>query len=275
MAAVGLVLLIACANVANLLLARSTERQQEMETRLALGASGRRLARQLLTESVVLAFAGGVVGLAITPWILRGLVALAAKTLPRTVGHRRGCAGAGSGGGCFGGDRASCLGWRRRCRQAGSGSFEGLKGGRSTEGRRPKRLRSGLVVFETALSLLLVAGAGLLLRSFAQILKVDPGFKPNGVLTLRVALPDAIYSKPEQVRGFYADLLNRVQALPGVQSAGAVNALPLSGEGGSGTLTVDSQAVPLENTTPEDGSARGGGGLLQSDGDFAGARAVL
>ena len=107
------------------------------------------------------------------------------------------------------------------------------------------------MIFETALSLLLVVGAGLLLRSFAQILKVDPGFKPNGVLTLRVALPDAIYSKPEQVRGFYADLLNRVQALPGVQSAGAVNALPLSGEGGSGTLTVDSQAVPLENTTPE------------------------
>ncbi len=250
MAAVGLVLLIACANVANLLLTRSTERQQEMETRLALGASGGRLARQLLTESVVLAFAGGALGLAITPWILRGLVALSAKTLPRAVhtgvdARVLGLAMAVSivTGILFGLAPALQAGRKRH--------FDAIRAGRNTEGRRPKRLRSGLVVFETALSLLLVAGAGLLLRSFAQILKVDPGFKPNGVLTVRVALPDAIYSKPEQVRGFYAELLSRVQGLPGVQAAGAVNGLPLSGQGGSGTLTVDSQAVPLENTTPE------------------------
>ena len=107
------------------------------------------------------------------------------------------------------------------------------------------------MICETALSLLLVAAAGLLLRSFAQILKVDPGFRPDGVLTLRVALPDAVYSKPEQVRGFYNELLERVQRLPGVRFAGAVSGLPLSGQGGSGTTTIDSQSVPMEDTTPE------------------------
>ena len=250
MAAVGLVLLIACANIANLLLVRSTERQQEMETRMALGASGARLMRQLLTESVVLAFAGGVVGVAITPWILRGLIAIAAKSLPRAVhttidGRALSLTAAISlaTGILFGLAPALQAGRKRQ--------FEGLKGGRSTEGKRPKRLRSALVICETALSLLLIAAAGLLIRSFAEILKVDPGFRPDGVLTTRVALPDAVYSKPEQVRGFYADLLDRVQRLPGVQAAGAVSALPLSGEGGSGTMTIDTQSVPLENSTPE------------------------
>ncbi len=250
MAAVGLVLLIACANIANLLLVRSTERQQEMETRMALGASGARLVRQLLTESVVLAFAGGLVGVAITPWILRGLVSIAAKSLPRAI--HTGIDGRAllltvatslATGILFGLAPALHAGRKR--------GFEGLKGGRSTEGRRPKRLRSALVICETAFSLLLIAGAGLLLRSFAEILKVDPGFRPDGVLTMRVALPDAVYSKPEQVRGFYAGLLDRVQKLPGVQAAGAVSALPLSGQGSSGTTTIDSQSVPLEETTPE------------------------
>ena len=250
MAAVGLVLLIACANIANLLLVRSTERQQEVETRMALGASGARLVRQLLTESVVLAFAGGLVGVAITPWILRGLVDIAAKSLPRAV-HTAidvralvlTAAISLATGILFGLAPALQAGRKRQ--------FDGLKGGRSTEGKRPKRLRSALVICETAFSLLLIAAAGLLLRSFAEILKVDPGFRPDGVLTMRVALPDAIYSKPEQVRGFYSELLDRVQKLPGVQAAGAVSGLPLSGQGGSGTTTIDSQSVPLEETTPE------------------------
>ena len=250
MAAVGLVLLIACANIANLLLVRSTERQQEVETRMALGASGARLVRQLLTESVVLAFAGGLVGVAITPWILQGLVDIAAKSLPRTVhtaidGRALVLTAAISlaTGILFGLAPALQAGRKRQ--------FDGLKGGRSTEGKRPKRLRSALVICETAFSLLLIAAAGLLLRSFAEILKVDPGFRPDGVLTMRVALPDAIYSKPEQVRGFYSELLDRAQKLPGVQAAGAVSGLPLSGQGGSGTTTIDSQSVPLEETTPE------------------------
>ncbi len=229
MAAVGLVLLIACANIANLLLSRSAERQQEMETRMALGASGWRLSRQLLTESVVLALVGGLVGLAVTPLVLRGLMAIAAKSLPRAVAT-------GIDGRVLALTAVVSLatgilfGLAPALQSARKRRFEGLKSGRSTEGRRPKRLRSGLVVCETALSLLLVVGAGLLLRSFARILEVDPGFKPEGVLTLRVALPDAVYSKPEQVRGFYRDLIGRVQRLPGVQAVGAVSALPLSGQ---------------------------------------------
>ena len=250
MAAVGLVLLIACANVANLLLTRSTERRQEMETRMALGASAARLARQLLTESVVLAFAGGLVGIAITPLILHGLVMIASKTLPRTV--HTGIDGSAlalttiislATGILFGLAPALQVGRKRH--------FDALKSGRNTEGRQPRRLRNALVICETALSLLLIAGAALLLRSFAGILKVDPGFRPESVLTLRVALPDSIYSKPEQVRGFYADLLDRVEKLPGVISVGAVSALPLSGQGSSGTVTVDTQSVPLDATTPE------------------------
>jgi putative ABC transport system permease protein len=250
MAAVGLVLLIACINIANLLLTRSTERRQEMETRMALGASGSRLARQLLTESVVLSLAGGLVGIAITPPLLHGLTALAAKSLPRTV--HTGIDGrvlaltvvvSLATGLLFGLAPALQVGRKKH--------FDALKSGKNTVGRRPKRLQNALAICETALSLLIVAGAGLLLRSFAEILKVDPGFHSAGILTLRVALPDAIYNKPEKVRGFYTELLERVRRLPGVQAAGANSALPLSGQGGSGTVTIDTQSVPPENSTPE------------------------
>ncbi len=250
MAAVGLVLLIACANIANLLLARSTERQQEMETRMALGASGWRLARQLLTESVALALVGGFVGLAITPLVLKGLVAIAAESLPRAV-HTSVDVRVLALTAVVSLATGILFGLAPALQAARKENFDGLKSGRSTEGRRPRRLRATLVICETALSVLLVAAAGLLLRSFAQLLKVDPGFRPDGVLTLRVALPDAVYSKPEQVRGFYNELLDRVQRLPGVQFAGAVSALPLSGQGGSGTTTIDSQSVSMEDTTPE------------------------
>jgi predicted permease len=250
MAAVGLVLLIACANIANLMLTRSTERQQEMETRLALGATGKRLAGQLITESVALALSGGLIGLAITPLILRGLVNLAEKALPRTIHTSidpRALALTAAVSiltGVLFGLAPAVQASRKR-------NFDILKSGRNTEGKRPRRLRSLLVICETAFSLLLVAGAGLLIRSFEQILKVDPGFRPDGVLTMRISLPDATYSKPEQIRAFYSSLLERVQHLPGVQYAGAVTGLPLSGQGGSGTTTIDTQSVPLENRTPE------------------------
>ena len=250
MAAVGLVLLVACANVANLMLARASERQHEIGVRLALGASPWRLTRQLLTESLTLSLTGGLLGLAMTPWILRGLVALAAKTLPRAV--RTGIDLEALGltlaisvltGILFG--LAPALQARRK------ENSDTLKSGRTTVGGKSKRLQGVLVIGETALSLILLAGAGLLLRSFEAILKVDPGFHPEGVLTMQVALPGVKYSKPEQVRGFYRDLLQQMQALPGVHSAGAVSLLPLGGQSASGTTTIDSQAVPLEDRTPE------------------------
>ena len=250
MAAVGLVLLIACANIANLLLARSTERQQEIETRMALGASNARLARQMLTESVVLACTGGVVGLAITPLVLRGLVAISAKSLPRTV-HTSIDLRALALTAAVSVLTGILFGLAPAFRAARKSSFHGLKSGKNTEGRQPRRIRTILIICETALSVLLVAGAGLLLRSFAEILKVDPGFRPDGVLTMQVALPNAVYSKPEQIRGFYSELLDRVRKMPGVQSIGAISALPLAGEGGSGTTTIDSQLVRIEDTTPE------------------------
>jgi len=250
MAAVGLVLLIACANIANLMLTRSTERQQEMETRLALGATGSRLARQLITESVALALAGGLIGLAITPLILRGLVNLAEKTLPRAV-HTSIDLRALALTAAVSILTGVLFGLAPALQASRKHNFDVLKSGRNTEGKRPRRLRNILVICETAFSLLLVAGAGLLIRSFEQILKVDPGFRPDDVLTMRVSLPDATYSKPEQIRAFYSSLVERVQHLPGVQYAGAVTGLPLAGEGGSGTTTIDTQSVPLENRTPE------------------------
>jgi putative ABC transport system permease protein len=250
MAAVGLVLLIACANVANLLLVRASERQQEMGVRMALGASRWRLARQLLTESVLLALAGGLAGLAVTPWALRGLIAIAATSLPRTVDTTVDgralivmLAVALGTGILFGLAPALQTGRAR--------NWASIKSARSTEGGQSKRLRRLLVMAETALSLILLAGAGLLMRSFANILKIDPGFRPEGVLTMRIALPDAEYSKPEQVRGFYSGLLGRIQKLPGVRSAGAISLIPLGGQNGSGTLTIDSQSVPMEDTDPE------------------------
>ncbi|HZL28592.1 MAG TPA: ABC transporter permease [Acidobacteriaceae bacterium] len=250
MAAVGLVLLIACVNVANLLLTRAAEREHEIGVRMALGASPWRLTRQLLTESVLLAFIGGLVGLAITPLLLRGLVVLAAKTLPRTVHTTVDFSALAltllislATGILFG--LAPALQARRK------ENAEILRSGRNTEGGQSKRLRRALVMGETALSLILLAGSGLLLRSFSQVLKVDPGFRPDGVLTMRIALPDAKYSRPEQVRAFYSTLLDRIQASPGVKAAGAINLLPLGGQNSSGTTTIDTQSVPLRDRTPE------------------------
>ena len=126
------------------------------------------------------------------------------------------------------------------------------EGGRSSsEGRTSQRLRRLFVVAEAALAVLLLAGSGLLLRSFVKLLAVDPGFRAEGVLTMQVSLPSATYAKPEQQRAFFQELVSRVEHLPSVQAAGAISALPLGGPGNSGTATVDSRAVPPDKASPE------------------------
>jgi len=252
MAAVGFVLLIACANVASLLLSRAAARDQETAVRMTMGAGRARLVRQHLTESLLLALIGGAAGVATVPVALRALVALSEQTLPRPVptnvdmGMLLFSLGVALGTGLlFGlvpalravrGVRFSLL------KEGGRGGSMGMQSNRSL------RL---LVAGEAAVCLMLLAGGGLLLRSFLRVLDVDPGFRPAGVLTMQVTLPSQKYSKPEQLKAFFHEALERVRALPGVQSAGAISGLPLSDNPNSGTLTVDTQAVPMDQRGPE------------------------
>jgi len=252
MAAVGFVLLIACANVASLLLSRAAARDQETAVRMTMGAGRARLVRQHLTESLLLALIGGAAGVAVVPVALRALVALSEQTLPRPVptnvdmGMLLFSLGVALGTGLlFGlvpalravrGVRFSLL------KEGGRGASLGVQSSRSL------RL---LVAGEAAVCLVLLAGGGLLLRSFLRVLDVDPGFRPAGVLTMQVTLPSQKYSKTEQLKAFFHEALERVRALPGVQSAGAISALPLSDNPNSGTMTVDTAAVPIDQRSPE------------------------
>ncbi|MGE5322968.1 MAG: ABC transporter permease [Actinomycetota bacterium] len=252
MGAVGLVLLIACANVANLMLVRASAREREMAVRQALGVSRGRLLRQLLTESTTLGLMGGAAGLLLGYLAQRLLVALSATSFPRVAGAQMDASVLGftivialATGILFG----LAPGLRAFHQVPYEALKEGSHGG--TASGVPHRLRSILVIAEVALSVMLLAGAGLLIRSFLRLQEVDGGFRPDGVLTMSIALPEQKYSKPEQTRLFYKDLLDRVRLLPGVDAAGAVYGLPLTGNGGSGTATVDSQAVPQKDTTPE------------------------
>jgi putative ABC transport system permease protein len=251
--AVAFVLLIACVNVANLMLARAAGREREIALRSALGAGRGRLVRQLLTESVALALLGGIAGFATAFLLVKSLSAVLPADLPRAgaIGVDPGVlvftlVVAVAAGILFG--LAPALGAGRQ------DLVDSLKeGGRgATIGRQGRRLRSGLVIAEMALALVLLVGAGLMLRSFARLLDSDPGYNPDGVLTLAVPLPAAVSGDNERVVAFFDQLLERVENLPGVSAAGAISQLPLSGTYSSGTTRVDrSEALPEDRWAVE------------------------
>jgi predicted permease len=228
--AVSLVLLIACVNVANLLLARAAIRQREVALRTAIGASRTRLLRQLLTETLLLALIGGGLGLVLGAWGVRALLSVYRDGLPRAAEVGLDARvflftlAASLVAGLVSGLLPALLGSR-------SALHETLKqGGRSGGGNLAlRRLHATLVVAEVALALVLLVAAGLVVRSFARLQQVDPGFRPDQVVTMRLSLPSSRYAEEEKQRAFYRDLVARVGALPGVTAAGAVSNLPLSG----------------------------------------------
>jgi putative ABC transport system permease protein len=227
--AVALVLLVASANVANLLLARAPEREREVAVRSALGASGRRLGRQFLTESVLLALLGGLLGLLLAHWGVAALVALAPADLPRAadIGVDLRVLGATLLVSLLTGLLFGSAPALRAARTRLSDALN--EGGRGSAGPGRARMRNGLIVAEVATALVLLAGAGLLVRSLGRLLDVDPGFSPERVLTAELQLPETRYAKPEQVVAFYERLLPRLAALPGLVSAGAGTPLHFGG----------------------------------------------
>ncbi len=250
--AVGFVLLIACANVANLLLANAVAREKEIAVRAALGAGRWRIIRQLLIESATLGLGSGMLGLLMAYFGLKALVALAPENLPR-VGE-------------------IAIDWRVLAFTLGVSLLTGLifglapawqaskldfhdalkEGGRGAGGgARGQRVRSALVVAEVAMSLVLLAGAGLMVRSFLRLQDVNPGFDPDNVLTMRLQLPQSKYSTPEQVVQFFQSLVERVKTLPGVENAGVVSNLPMSGAYSSGTTSVETPQASQDNSSFE------------------------
>ncbi|MHB8410852.1 MAG: ADOP family duplicated permease [Candidatus Acidiferrales bacterium] len=228
MAAVCFVLLIACANVATLLLSRAATRQKEIAIRAALGATRLRLVRQMLTESLLLAFAGGALGFILAVWARNLLLALVPSSipLPTRVSLNGVVFAFVLGVSIF----AAVLFGLAPAFQVSSASMHGPlqeSGRRATTSRSHQRLQGFFVTAEFALALVLLMGAGLLIRSFAKLLETNPGFRPDHVLTLNVPLPPQAYPKGAQIRDFYKQLLDRASNLPGVQSAALSNDLPL------------------------------------------------
>lgn len=227
--AVLFVLMIACANVANLLLARATRREREMAVRVALGASRLRIIRQLLTEGLILSLFGGALGLLLSFWLVDVLVTLNPDSAPSPgeIGIDRVVLAFTFSTAVLTGLLFSLAPALRSSRPQLS---ESLKEGRASSGTSAGVIRSGLVVSEVALALVLLIGAGLLMKSFVNLLRVDSGFDPSNVLTLRLLLPAARYPDRQQTASFYAQLVERLRLLPGVESAGAVSSLPLGDE---------------------------------------------
>lgn len=249
--AVSFVLLIACSNVANLMMARATSRQKEIALRTALGASSKRIARQLMTESLLLALVGGVFGLVLSVAGMKALLALGPSSLPRletikldlpTLGFTLGISLIT--GVLFG--FAPILQTRRwNWQQSLKESTRGSSAGRSRVNAR--RL---LVISEVALALMLLVGGGLMVRSFARLRAVDAGFNPDNLLTMTVSLAGSEHSTPPKRIAFFNELMQRVDSLPGVQAASAINHLPLAGDMWTIPFTIEGRPAPAPGETP-------------------------
>ena len=250
--AVAFLLLIACANVANLLLARASARQREIAVRSALGASRARIIRQLLTENMLLSLAGGVAGLLFAWWGTRALLALSPGNIPRlssvgidpqvlvftllislVTGLLFGLAPALI---------VSKLNLNETLKEGGRSSAEGAGG---------RRLRNGLAIAEIALSLILLVGAGLLIRSFLRLQDVNPGFNPSNLLAAELSLPTAKYAENPQVVNFYDQLLARIAEQPGVRSTALTTSLPLAGGGDFLAFAIEGRPVARADRVPD------------------------
>lgn len=247
-AAVAFVLLIACANIANLLLARAQSRQKEMAIRAAMGAGRWRIARQLLTESVLLALVGGTLGILIAQWGIKLILYISPDAIPRA--------------------REISLDWRVFAFTIGLSFLTGIlfglvpalqagvvdvhetlkETGRGTSGRH--WLRSSLVVVEVATTLVLLIGAGLMIRSFYRLQKVDPGFSYDHLTSFSVSLPQKKYTSNEQREQFYNRLLENLRGLPGVEASAAASGLPLGNNGWQTSFVVDGRPRPPRDQTP-------------------------
>jgi predicted permease len=247
-AAVAFVLLIACANIANLLLARAQSRQKEMAIRAAMGAGRWRIARQLLTESVLLALIGGTLGMLIAQWGIKLILYISPDAIPRA--------------------REISLDWRVLAFTIGLSFVTGIlfglvpalqagvtdvhetlkETGRGTSGKH--WMRSSLVVVEVATTLVLLIGAGLMIRSFYRLQKVNPGFSYDHLTSFTVALPRAKYTTQDQREQFYNRLLENLRGLPGVETTAAASGLPLGNNGWQTSFVVEGRPLPPRDQTP-------------------------
>ena len=249
--AVGFVLLIACANVAHMLLAQAAARQKEIAVRTALGARRFRMVRQFLTENLLLASLGGGVGLLLAIWGTRALVALSPANIPRlesvAIDGRVASfllAVTGLTSVAFGlvpALQASAVNLSDTLKEGGRGASDGI---------RRNRLRSFLVASEFTLALILLIGAGLMIRSFLALRAVDPGFNPHNVLSMVVSVAGSKEAEPGRRAIFYRELLEKVRALPGVESAGGINHLPLAGDMWGWPFVIEGRPKPRPGESP-------------------------
>jgi putative ABC transport system permease protein len=246
LAAVGFLLLIACANIANLQLARSRTRQKEIAVRAALGASPNRIVRQLLAENVVLGLAGGIVGVLFAYWAVAWIIAHGPAEMPRL--DQSGIDVSTLAFACAVALFSSFLfGLAPAFRSASTRLSEVFKSSPSTSDGSRDRVRSLLVVGEVSLALILMTGAGLLIRSALLVSHVDPGFDTSNVIVGRIGLPDAGYHDPAIARQTFERMIVAAGALPDVQSAAVVSRAPLAGGGSSNGLLAEGKALDLAN----------------------------